>query len=466
MKTASELKSMIDMAKTAEQQFKTMREFEQMVIEGSYGLPFEETEKALENVTIDELYAMTEEQINEFFVKQKKNGITTLKEIVDDMDSRIPEDIKEYEEELKELANADGDEIDISEESDITEDSSDAETIECIEEETVGEPVDGEQIETDDDEMLDPIKSLDEQKKTIEDKIAKAHEAIERHNNAKSTRSEDAYVKLRVLEDVINSINQNKVLRADYNKIIDEKNEAIQEYVAYTHSPEYREAQKKQYEALEEEYEKETDPAKKRRLKTILDSYYSAKNYTYIFLRLGDEESIKKEMGRLTRIFFSERESKYLIEKYTKVMTAYGFTADVYRAFLNIEETFLPSEYHVYNNLFVLWVLRYISHMDRYSKTDKYMVSSIMMSLSNLIYHRFDSEEDEKAFLANIMKLEDYLTDHGYYDKFKEENSSYHPNISIVKKAEENGVPTEVMDETIVDAETSIPEENDYGTDE
>ena len=171
-------------------------------------------------------------------------------------------------------------------------------------------------------------------------------------------------------------------------------------------------------------------------------------------------------MGRLTRIFFSERESKYLIEKYTKIMNAYGFTADIYRAFLNIEETFLPSEYHVYNNLFVLWVLRYISHMDRYSKTDKYMLSSIMMSLSNLIYHRFDSEEDEKAFLANIMKLEDYLTEYGYYDKFKEENSSYHPNISIVKKAEENGVPTEVMDETIVDAETYIPEESDYGTDE
>ena len=252
MKTASELKSMIDMAKTAEQQFKTMREFEQMVIEGSYGLPFEETEKALENVTIDELYAMTEEQINEFFVKQKKNGITTLKEIVDDMDSRIPEDIKEYEEELKELADTDDiDEIDISEEPVTTDDTSDVETPECVEEETVGEPAEGEQIETDDDEMLDPAKSLEEQKKAIEDKIAKAHEAIERHNNAKSTRSEDAYVKLRVLEDVINSINQNKVLRADYDKIIDEKNEAIQEYVAYTHSPEYREAQKKQYEALE-----------------------------------------------------------------------------------------------------------------------------------------------------------------------------------------------------------------------
>lgn len=459
MKSASEIKSMMDMVKSAEEQYKTLREFDRILVEETYGFKLEEIEERLDGVTMESLYNLPVEEINEIFKSAKEitpDREKDLYEIIDDMDNTVKTEYdseQEYLNTLRELDNVEKEATEAVEETETNEpvettDDVPVETEEPTEvaDETPSE-VEEATEEVDDDELITEDNRPSDMEES-EKKVEELRVAYERHNSAKAERTPTDYLKLRILEDILSNLIKNDDLKKEYQKIIDDKNEAIKEYVEYTHTPEYKEAQRKQYEQLEKDYEKETNPLKKRNIKKILDSYHSSQSYAYIFIRFSDDAAVKEEVRRLVKIFFSRSESEYVLNKYTKVMKAYGFSWEIYRAFLNIEEKFLPSEYHVYNNFFLMWVMRYISHMDKLSKTDKYMVSSVMMALSNLIYHRFDSDEDEKNFIGCIMKLEDYLNNNGYHERFRDDNSSYHPNISIIKKAEENDIPVEVIEDT------------------
>ena len=74
MKSASEIKSMMDMVKSAEEQYKTLREFDRILVEETYGFKLEEIEERLDGVTMESLYNLPVEEINEIF----KSGLSFL----------------------------------------------------------------------------------------------------------------------------------------------------------------------------------------------------------------------------------------------------------------------------------------------------------------------------------------------------------------------------------------------------
>ena len=113
--------------------------------------------------------------------------------------------------------------------------------------------------------------------------------------------------------------------------------------------------------------------------------------------------------------------------RFYKKMKMFGFKQDLYTYFLNIEETFLDERYHPFNNLFLYIYARMIAYSDPYNKKDVMFVNAINSGLASLIYHKFESTEQELNFKGIIMGIDDYFM--GDREFFEKNNTTYekHP---------------------------------------
>ena len=213
--------------------------------------------------------------------------------------------------------------------------------------------------------------------------------------------------------------------KVESDKLKEDSNEILNEYMTYVTSDKAKEAKMRNLENLKKGLEVETDKNKKAKMEEMIKVMESSMNFDFLYDRF--KAYGKDEIENIKKGFFNSKRGGYIMEKFYNKMKMFGFKQDLYTYFLNIEETFLEEEYHPFNNLFLFIYARMIAYSDPYSKKDTMFVHAINSGLASLIYHKFESTEQELHFKAIIKSIDDYFMD----DKelFEKDNTTYekHP---------------------------------------
>lgn len=219
--------------------------------------------------------------------------------------------------------------------------------------------------------------------------------------------------------------------RKESENIYKESEEIMKEYYNYMSSDKIKEVRKNRLESIKEAYENETDRYKKRKMKEMADSLSSTLDYSYIYERF---KKYDWEVDNIDKAFFDMKRGSYVIERYRTHIKHFGFNEDIYKLFFNIEENFLPEEYHKFNNLFLFIYMRRIGYLDFNNKNDVLIAQAFTSSLANLIYHKFTNTDEEKDFIEAIKQTLDYFKK--FSDKYEKENTTYknHPNRIAFEK--------------------------------
>ena len=204
------------------------------------------------------------------------------------------------------------------------------------------------------------------------------------------------------------------------SKLKEQSQDILNDYFEYLSSPEVAEARKKRLEKMRELAEVETDEYKKYQMKKMIDSMEKSDNMDFIFKRFYDDAT--RESRIVMEQFFDDKRGSYIIDRYKRRITKFGFDVNLYKYFFNLEENFLDEKYHAFNNLFLFHYMRFIAYADPYDKTDKLFVQSITSALANMVYHKFNSKMEEQKFIHIIEKFDDYFMDK--YDYFMENNTT------------------------------------------
>ena len=206
-------------------------------------------------------------------------------------------------------------------------------------------------------------------------------------------------------------------IKEETNKLRNDADVVINDYVNYLTSPEYQEKKKKRIIDMKEKAEAETNDVAKKKILRLVDAMESTMSLSFLFTRLNLLG--EKEKDNILKTFFDDKKSGYVIEKYKGKSSKIGFNPNVYKYFFNLEEKFLDEEYHVYNNLYLFFVMRYIAYADAYNKEDRMYCQSIFNNMANLIYHKFTTEDDENNFKNVMCAFLDYFKDdYEYFEKY------------------------------------------------
>ena len=202
------------------------------------------------------------------------------------------------------------------------------------------------------------------------------------------------------------------------NEIDKELQNAISDCNSYLSSDEMKKREEEQLKELQEKAELEEDPIKKAAYKKKLDIIESSRTFDFIYERMESLQS--KEIDNIITAFFDKRRSNYIIDRYSKRIKKLGLNSEIYKNLLDIESLFLGEEYYPFNNLFLFIMLRFIAYADVYSDKDSLYCQSILVNVSKLKYHKFESDSDKQLMIALIRKVDDYFMD--YKDIFIEKN--------------------------------------------
>lgn len=228
-----------------------------------------------------------------------------------------------------------------------------------------------------------------------------------------------------IVMDTWNTVSEINKLKSDKESMMKEANDAYQNYFNYVNSSEYKEKKFKKIEELKSQVETETDPTKKREIEHKLKVVEASTTLSFLTDRLEDRP--EKEASNITDTYFNNQRSTLVMNKFASRLPRFGYNPDIYKRFLNFEEMFLPEEYHDLNNIFLFHVMRFISYTDPYNKDDNMYVSSILIKLYNLTYHKFEDQEAENDFIEFIKKVDDYFMPFIEEFKFKNSTSPNHP---------------------------------------
>ena len=228
------------------------------------------------------------------------------------------------------------------------------------------------------------------------------------------------------------SIEQVKSLEDEKNKIADELKQVTDNWFEYVNSSEYKKRKLDKLNNLRKEAEDETDSLKKKKILEMINSMENGASLQFLFDRI--EKNPEVEINAIKDSYFDSRKSQLIIKKFKARLPRYNYNEDIYKMFFNLEEKFLPEEYNDLNNIFLFHVMRFISHTDTYNKRDSLYVSSILMKLYNLLYHKFGDSDAEMEFISIIKRIDDYFMP--YIDEFREKNITS-PNHPVRKKRDE-----------------------------
>ena len=178
--------------------------------------------------------------------------------------------------------------------------------------------------------------------------------------------------------------------------------EIYNEYFNYMSSNKVNSTREKELATLKESLEFEKDEVKKKRIERKIALMEHVFSYEFIFDRLEGKYADKEAMAIFDG-FFENKKGGYDAMRFQTKLVQFGFSKNLTNYFLNLEENFLPEEYHPFNNVFFYGYMRMMAHADRNNTDDSLKVSVFTGAIANLIYHRFDSKESEDAFI-NIIK--------------------------------------------------------------
>lgn len=253
----------------------------------------------------------------------------------------------------------------------------------------------------------------------------------------------DNIPEMNTLEDAVKYMLEVKEIQTNkYNTEMDAKQlkadtESItNDYLNYLSSDKVTEARKKRLNQMKEITEKETDIGKKREMEKLIKATESMDSFDFVFDRF-EKFTSEKELRITYEQFFDSRRSNYIMGRFERKISKFGFEYPIYKYFLNLEENFLEEKYHPFNNLFLFYYMRYVGYADPYDKTQNSFVKVFTSTLANLVYHKFPSNDSEKKFLEIVRKFEDMFMDKRDY--FIEHNTTHptHPvRIEKSQKAE------------------------------
>ena len=242
---------------------------------------------------------------------------------------------------------------------------------------------------------------------------------------AKLLQPEDMRKDLKACKGLSNTAYE---MQKSFKEVQDIYNESVDEDWKRRNSKEYRDATLKRIEEWKSEIEK-MDPVKDakmiRDLRQKVEFMESTITLDFITERI---KHVEKEKSTIMRQFFSESEGSYSLNRCKSRSPKFGFDADWYKFFFNLEENFLPEEYHAFNNLFLFNVMRFIGYQDPYNTKDRGMVQAIVSSLTGLVYHKFADTEMENVIISLIKDYDSYFEDQR--EKFMKDNTT-RPNHPI-----------------------------------
>jgi hypothetical protein len=272
--------------------------------------------------------------------------------------------------------------------------------------------------------------SLEERRNEALEYMSKLHESY--NNDSEWSHKEfveyirDVFTKIKEAVDEIDEFEKEKT------RIQDEAKSASKNWFEYITSPEYKEKKLKNINDMKVEMENENDPAKKRKLSKLIEQMEFSESLSFLFSRF--ENNPTAESMSVKDSYFDSQKSKIIMNKFIKRIVGFGYNSNIYKRFFNLEEMFLPDEYSDLNNIFLFYVMRFVSHADVYNDRDKMYVSSLLIKIYNLIYHKYDDNKYEDEFIDVIRKIDDYFMP--YIDEFREKNITS-PNHPIRKKRDE-----------------------------
>lgn len=236
-------------------------------------------------------------------------------------------------------------------------------------------------------------------------------------------------------EDIRNTIGEIKEISlssAAYEKdladITQEIKSSINKYNETTKSKSITDKLKKIEEMKNMLSEKEnnmTDDDIKGINKKIKDLEYIV-NMHIITDRYEDDSYKDKEVRSVIDSFINNRAGTYVVDRFKSKITKFGFSDNVIKYFLNIEENFLNEKYAPFNNLFLFIYMRTVGYASQYDKISDMSIKSITSNLTNLIYNKF-ADDDRDIFIDQISKVLDNFMP--YVNEFKEKNTTWknHP---------------------------------------
>lgn len=243
------------------------------------------------------------------------------------------------------------------------------------------------------------------------------------------------------LIEVMTSIKSASLVLLTTKKEADElkesSNDLLKDYFNYMTSDKIKKSREKRLEAMREALELEQDELKKKKIKNMIDVMESTLNFSFIKSRF--EKFGSKELEAIRSGFFDYSRGSYNIDRYKSKISKFGYNKDIYKYFFNIEENFLAKKYSPFNNLFLFIYMRMVAYSDPYDKNDKMMVQSLTGALANLIYHKFNSLENEQYFISVISDVIDQFINNEEFDYvtyFKENNTTYEEHPARIEARE------------------------------
>ena len=183
---------------------------------------------------------------------------------------------------------------------------------------------------------------------------------------------------------------------------------------------------------MKESLDNETDPSKKKKMEKMISDMEAASDLSFVHERF--EKFGEKEVESIKTAYFDRIRGSYIIDKYNSKMKSFGFDAKLYTYFFNLEENFLPEEYHPFNNLFLFIYMRMVAYADKSNKRDVMFIQSLTSTMANLIYHKFNSSELEQGFIDIIKLVDDHFMK--YKEYFEKNNETYEKHPARIHAAQ------------------------------
>lgn len=236
------------------------------------------------------------------------------------------------------------------------------------------------------------------------------------------------------IEYAIKSINDMISSEKDLKGLEEEANGTIKSYTDYICSEEYDKHRMNNIEMWKSMVERETNPVKISKLEKSIYIVENRFTLAFMFERLHNEKTAAKEHQSMIESFFNNGRSNYMMEKFAAKCEQFGFSRDLYKYLLDIEERYLEEKYHVFNNFFLFTSMRFIGHC---GGDEINMAKEVVQCMLNLVYNRFYSEEVKDTFLNTIRSFLDEFMDDS--ELFNEKNILHpgHP-YRIAKKKEKD----------------------------
>ena len=218
---------------------------------------------------------------------------------------------------------------------------------------------------------------------------------------AEEDRKEYVDYAIKSIKDLISTDN-------DLEKLTEEANGEIKSYADYICSEAYDKHRMNNIEMWKTMLAREKNPMKARKLTKAI--YIAENRYTlaFMFERLNNPATHEKEKRALVESFFSDSRSNYTLHKFGDKCKQFGFSRDLYKYLLDLEERYLEEKYHVFNNFFLFSAIRFIGHCvdDEINEAKE-----IVQCMLNLVYSRFYSEDVKETFLNAIRAFLDNFED-------------------------------------------------------